>query len=110
MLNFVRRRFWLVSSLVLLSCSELVVAGPPVAPTEPLRPAEQQTKFKLPPGFEIQLVAAEPHIQKPMNLAFDARGRLWVTHSIEYPFAAKDPEQSRDGLTILDGIGADGRA
>ena len=48
--------------------------------------------------------------QKPMNLNFDARGRLWVTHSIEYPFAATDPEQTRDGLTILDGIGPDGRA
>ena len=45
-----------------------------------------------------------------MNLAFDARGRLWVTHSIEYPFAAADADQSRDGVTILDGIGADGRA
>ena len=64
----------------------------------------------LPPGFEIQLVASEPDIQKPMNLAFDARGRLWVTHSVEYPFAAADSEKSRDGLTILDGIGADGLA
>jgi putative heme-binding domain-containing protein len=85
-------------------------AGPPVAPTEALSPAEQRTHFKLPPGFEIQLVAAEPDIQKPMNLAFDARGRLWVTHSIEYPFAAADGSQARDGLTILSDFGADGRA
>ena len=87
-----------------------VVAGPPVATTDPLTPAEQIKKFKLPAGFEIQLVASEPEIQKPMNLAFDAQGRLWVTHSIEYPFAATDPEQARDGLTILDGIGLDGKA
>ena len=40
--------------------------------------------FHLPPGFEIQLVAAEPDIGKPINMAFDARGRLWVTESIEY--------------------------
>ena len=86
------------------------LAGPPVSPTEPLSPAEQKAKFKLPPGFEIQLVASEPEIQKPMNLAFDARGRLWVTHSIEYPFAAADSEKARDGLTVLEGIGADGKA
>lgn len=85
-------------------------AGPPVSPTDPLPPAEQKAKFKLPAGFEIQLVAAEPDIQKPMNLAFDAKGRLWVTHSIEYPFAASDPEKARDGLTVLEGIGPDGKA
>ena len=33
-----------------------------------------------------------------------------MTHSIEYPFAAASAEQSRDGITILDGIGQDGRA
>jgi len=42
-------------------------------------PEAEQKSFHLPPGFEIQLVAAEPDILKPMNLAFDARGRLWVT-------------------------------
>ena len=57
-------------------------ASPPVAPTEALTPEEQRAAFKLPPGFEIQLVASEPEIQKPMNLAFDTRGRLWVTHSV----------------------------
>jgi len=66
--------------------------------------------FKLPPGFEIQLVASEPEIQKPMNLAFDNRGRLWVTHSIEYPFAAAPDAVPRDGLTVLEDFDRDGRA
>lgn len=96
--------------LFLLSVSSGLFAGPPVATTDPLSPSEQRAKFKLPQGFEIQLVASEPDIQKPMNLAFDAKGRLWVTHSIEYPFAAENADQSRDGITVLDGIGADGKA
>ena len=50
-----------------------------------LKPEEEQKTFHLPPGFEIQLVGSEPDINKPMNLAFDAAGRLWVTTSIEYP-------------------------
>ena len=102
-----------VQSFAVLCCLLIapeLFAGPPVAPTEPLTPQQEKTKFKLRPGFEIQLVAAEPDIQKPMNLNFDARGRLWVTHSIEYPFAAADSELARDGLTVLDGIGSDGRA
>lgn len=102
-------RCWL-TCVALLLLAGFAQAGPPVVETPALSPEEERARFKLPPGFEIQLVAAEPDIQKPMNLAFDARGRLWVTHSIEYPFAAADAEQSRDGLTILDGIGADGRA
>ncbi len=98
-------------SFVVLSCCAIsTFAGPPVAETDPLTPAEQIQKFHLPPGFEIQLVASEPDIQKPMNLAFDARGRLWVSHSIEYPWAVPEGMPARDGITILDGIGADGRA
>lgn len=99
-----------LSFLVLSSCAVSVYAGPPVAETDPLPPAEQIKKFHLPPGFEIQLVASEPDIQKPMNLAFDARGRLWVSHSIEYPWAVPEGMPARDGITILDGIGPDGRA
>ncbi|MFM7843732.1 MAG: PVC-type heme-binding CxxCH protein, partial [Planctomycetota bacterium] len=87
-----------------------VAAGPPVAPTEALTPDEERQKFRLPPGFEIQLVASEPDIQKPMNLAFDAQGRLWVTHSVEYPFAVTDGQTPRDGITLLSDFAANGRA
>jgi len=81
-----------------------------VRPTDPLTPSEQQKTFKLPPGFEIQLVAAEPDINKPMNMAFDALGRLWVTTSIEYPWAAPTNRPGRDRLMIFEDFGADGRA
>ena len=91
--------------------SGLLYAGPPVVETDPLTPQEQIAKFHLPPGFEIQLVASEPDIQKPMNLNFDSRGRLWVTHSVEYPWPAEGSKNPpRDGVTILDGIGPDGKA
>ena len=72
-----------------------------VRTTEPLAPAEQQKTFKLPPGFEIQLIAAEPELRKPMNMAFDAAGRLWVTESREYPFAAKLGEPARDSVRVF---------
>ena len=58
----------------------------------------------------MQLVAAEPDINKPMNLAFDAKGRLWVTTSIEYPFAAPTNKPGRDRIMIFEDFGPDGRA
>lgn len=80
-----------------------------VAPSEPLSAAEQQKKFHLPAGFEIQLVAAEPEIRKPINLAFDARGNLWATQSIEYPFGAAKDQTARDEVRVFENLGADGR-
>jgi putative membrane-bound dehydrogenase-like protein len=60
-----------------------------IAPGDALSPEEQQKRFKLPKGFVIELVVAEPEIGQPMNLNFDARGRLWVSSSVEYPYPAK---------------------
>ena len=82
-----------------------------VAPTEARTPEEERAGFHLPPGFEIELVAAEPQIDKPMNIAFDDRGRLWVTTTLEYPFPVTDPGvKPRDRVVVLDGFGPDGRA
>lgn len=78
--------------------------------TDPLTPAEAQRSFHLPPGFEIQLVAAEPDIGKPMNIAFDERGRLWLTQSREYPFAAPTNQPGRDEIKILADFDESGRA
>src|SRR5947209_6832598 len=81
---------------------------PNVAATDPRSPADEAKAFHLPPGFEAQLVAAEPDVHKPLNLAFDDRGRLWVTDTVEYPFPAKG--SPRDSVKILEDFGPDGRA
>ncbi len=82
---------------------------PHIAPTEPKSPAEELKTFKLPPGFEAQLVASEPDIRKPIQIAFDAKGRLWATTSEEYPFAAQG-RPGMDRLYVLEDFGADGKA
>ncbi|MGI9242916.1 MAG: PVC-type heme-binding CxxCH protein, partial [Verrucomicrobiales bacterium] len=68
----------------------------------------------------VQLFAAEPQINKPINLAHDTRGRLWVSSTVEYPYAAarerwSDPQgthvrDSRDAIKILEDTDGDGRA
>ncbi|HXT39504.1 MAG TPA: PVC-type heme-binding CxxCH protein [Candidatus Angelobacter sp.] len=81
-----------------------------VRPTEALKPGQEQRSFHLPPGFEMQLVAAESDILKPMNLAFDAQGRLWVTVTREYPFPVPPGKPSRDQIKILSDFDEAGRA
>lgn len=98
-------------------------AAPLVVETDALPPEEQRAKFHLPAGFTIQLVVSDPDIGQPMNLNFDAAGRLWVTSSVEYPYPVEgDGVQPRDGnfqgmgkppardrLTVVEGIGLDGK-
>jgi putative heme-binding domain-containing protein len=81
-----------------------------VASTEANTPERERAMLRVPPGFVVELVASEPDIYKPMNLAFDDLGRLWVTSSIEYPYPAAESGQPRDHVTILDDFAPDGRA
>ena len=95
---------------VTLASLPLFAAEPPlVAPTEARTPADERAAFKLPPGFNAQLVASEPDIQKPMQIAFDAKGRLWVTTSRQYPFPAAG-RPGTDKLFVLSDFGPDGKA
>jgi putative membrane-bound dehydrogenase-like protein len=81
---------------------------------------KQASTFTVPPGFKIELFASEPMINKPINLAFDGKGRLWVTSNTEYPFPAApdrwvDPQgtrvrDSRDAIKILEDTNGDGKA
>ena len=70
------------------------------SPTRPttedpaLSPRRSASSSVTPPGFEVELVASEPDIRKPMNIAFDDRGRLWVTDTIEYPFPVKEARRA----------------
>jgi putative membrane-bound dehydrogenase-like protein len=50
------------------------------------RTAEDTVKsFELMPGFEARVVASEPLINKAIAMQFDAKGRLWVAETPEYP-------------------------
>lgn len=91
-----------------------------VRPTGPLAPAAEQARLHAPEGFTVQLFASEPMINKPINMAFDARSRLWVSSTVEYPYAAKRErwaddqcsrvKDSRDAIKILEDTDGDGRA
>ncbi len=77
--------------------------------TEFQSPEQEMEGFHLPPGFEINLFASEPDITKPINMEFDDKGRIWVTHSIEYPYEASIGS-GQDKITILEDTDGDGKA
>lgn len=68
-------------------------APPPPDPASPSpqSPADQQASFSLPPGFGIELVAAEQEgIGKFIAVDWDSAGRMWTMTALEYPVDANE--------------------
>ncbi len=77
----------------------------------PLEPAESLKHYVTPQGFHLELFAAEPDFQgKPIAMNWDARGRLWVCETYDYPNELQPPGQGRDRIRICEDSDGDGRA
>ncbi len=50
-----------------------------------LQPDLAARRMVLPPGFHVEVFAAEPMIRQPLSASFDERGRLWVIEYLQYP-------------------------
>ncbi|MBY0587659.1 c-type cytochrome [bacterium] len=58
-------------------------------------PADAGLSFALLHGFQMQLVASEPHVVDPVDAAFDEEGRLWVVEMRGYPYPEEGPKIGR---------------
>lgn len=72
-------------------------------------PDAQLKAFVVPEGLEVNLFAAEPMIQKPVQMNWDAQGRLWVVCSTTYP-QIKPGEAAKDQVVVLEDTDGDGKA
>src|SRR5439155_2273393 len=54
--------------------------------------------------------ASEPDIKKPICMAWDERGRLWVAETIDYPNDMQPEGQGRDQIKICEDTDGDGKA
>jgi glucose/arabinose dehydrogenase len=76
-----------------------------------LAPADAMKTFFMPPGFRLELVAAEPLVQDPVAIDWDQAGRLWV---VEMPGFVRDlslPEPNLDPIgrvVVLEDTDRDG--
>lgn len=68
-----------------LVASALFCVGCNRSAAPPLEPEDALKAFHLPDGFRIELVASEPLITDPVEVAFDARGRMFVAEMEDYP-------------------------
>jgi putative heme-binding domain-containing protein len=65
--------------------------------------------FKVAEGFEVTLFAADPMVAKPIQMNWDAEGRLWVVSSTVYPHL-KTGESANDKIFVLEDTDGDGKA
>jgi putative membrane-bound dehydrogenase-like protein len=84
---------------------------PPPKLQEPLSPQQSMLLTQLPVGFKAELFAAEPDIINPIYMNWDAKGRLWVIETVDYPNTVReDRSQGDDRIKILEDTDGDGRA
>ncbi|MGK0238272.1 MAG: putative membrane-bound dehydrogenase-like protein [Candidatus Pelagisphaera sp.] len=76
----------------------------------PLSPEESSKRLVIQPGFSSQLWAAEPDITKPIALAWDERGRLWIAETIDYPNDMQPDGEGNDRIKICEDTDGDGTA
>ncbi len=83
-----------------------------IPPSPVLTVAEALESFRLEDGFLIEPVAAEPLVDKPVCLDFDAAGRMWVCEMRDYmPDIDGMGEAVANGrIVILEDTDGDGRA
>ena len=78
---------------------------------EPLSPQESKRLIQVPPGFSLELFAAEPDIINPISMTWDERGRLWVIETVDYPNTVRDDKgEGDDRIKICEDTDNDGRA
>lgn len=65
--------------------------------------------FTHDPALEVTLYAENPHLAKPIQMNFDARGRLWVASSSVYP-QIEPGQAAEDKIIVLEDTDGDGRA
>ena len=76
---------------------------------KPPTPQESLAKLALPPGFKATVFAAEPDVQNPIAMAWDARGRLWIAENYTYAEPTKRFDlHLRDRILIFEDNDHDG--
>ncbi|MFO1053634.1 MAG: discoidin domain-containing protein [Planctomycetota bacterium] len=83
----------------------------PPAAIEPLGPEAERATMRVPPGFRVELVAAEPLVVEPACCAFDGDGNLWVAELRTYmqDIDGKGTDEARSVVARLRDTDRDGR-
>ena len=72
-------------------------------------PEIERSSFIVADGFEVNLYASDPLIAKPIQMNFDAEGRLWVASSSIYPHI-EPGQKADDKILVIEDKDQDGTA
>lgn len=80
-------------------------------PSLALTPAQEKATFQVEPGLQVQLVAAEPMVQAPVGMTFDADGRLWVVEMRGFMTTIDGAEENKPlgRVSVLEDRNGDGQ-
>src|SRR5438067_461892 len=70
-------------------------------------PEIERRSLQVADGFEVNLFASDPMLAKPIQMNFDAAGRLWVACSESYP-QIKPGQKADDKIIVLEDTDVDG--
>src|SRR5690349_7434291 len=75
-----------------------------------MTPEQAVVSFRVPPGFRVEVFAAEPDVQNPIAMTWDGRGRLWVAENYTYAERGKKFDLGlRDRILIFTDKDGDGK-
>ncbi|MEO5647111.1 MAG: PVC-type heme-binding CxxCH protein [Chitinophagaceae bacterium] len=75
---------------------------------DPLSPEDALKSFSLNDDFTIEIFAAEPFVQDPIDMIFDDEGNAYVVEMPDYPYPPKDGKGAGRIRLLMDTSG-DGR-
>jgi putative membrane-bound dehydrogenase-like protein len=84
---------------------ELLTADDP----PPLSPQESLAAMRPRPGFQVELVAAEPLVESPVAFDWGADGKLWVAEMNDYPMGLDGNGKPGGRIKFLEDTNSDGR-
>ena len=67
-------------------------------------------RTQVPADLKLELYASDPEIGKPIAFAWDARGRLWVAATSDYPHGVTEGGEGHDKIIICEDTKGTGRA
>lgn len=120
------RRVPLVCLIVTLAAVPLLLGGPPggdikdqqpkhpvknVPPAPPLSAEQALKTFRLPAGWKMEIVAADPMVEHPVACAYDADGRMYVVEMRGYmnDVTGSTEKQPLGRVSRLEDTNGDGR-
>ena len=95
--------WFLAAALLLLpACSRHQDAGP-------LSPEESLKSIRIHQDFRVELFAAEPDVADPVEIAFDAWGRVFVAEMLDLPYDPEPGQPPKSRIRLLEDTDRDGR-